>query len=236
MEFGVGRGGLAGCGGAAGLGDNGVEGLVELVRIDDLDPLGLGCDKDRRGMAEANAEAEFVVLVDLFGELAVGIDHEGHDAAVCLKELLGKGLEVFLAGDGRLAGEDGAAKVFGGARRNLVLDVARSDGRVEAPDVSAEGEVVADEGDFVLLDGGVNDREGAGAGGTLEIFKLIDGDLRAGWRLDGRGVLEGVALAGGNGDLSGGGEREEKDGSGYEGGVHRCQTHRVIVRILAEGR
>ncbi len=38
------------------------------------------------------------------------------------------------------------------------------------------GKVLADQGDFVLIDGRVDDGEGVGAGGALEVFELVDGD------------------------------------------------------------
>ena len=235
-ELGVCGGGAVG--GAAGLGDDGVEGLVELIDVDYLDPLLAGGDEDGGGVAETDALAEGVVVVDLAGELAGGIHDEGHGAAVGLEVLLGEGLEVVLAADGDLVGEDGAAEVLGGPRRDLVLDIAGGDGGVEAPEVHAEGEVVAHEGDLVVLDGGVDDGKGVGAGGALEIFELVDGDPGAGGRLDGRGVFEGVTLAGGNGLLRGGGERDEERGGGEEevseGGLHRGRTHRRLLRILAE--
>ena len=40
----------------------------------------------------------------------------------------------------------------------------------------SKGKVVADERDLVLFDGGVDDREGVGAGGALEVLELVDGD------------------------------------------------------------
>ena len=70
--------------------------------------------------------------------------------------------------------------LLGGLGRDLVLDVAGDDGGVTAPDVHLEGEVVADEGNLVVLDGGVDDGIGVGAGGALEVFELVDGDLGSG--------------------------------------------------------
>jgi len=236
-QLGVGGGAAAR---TADLGDDVVERLVELVDVDDLDPALLRGDKDGGGMQEADAQTELVVVVDLFGELAGRVHDEGHDAAVALEVLLGEGLEVLLGQDGSLVGEDGATVLFGGLGRDLVLDVARGDGGIEAPDMAAEGEVVADERDLVVLDRGVDDGEGAGAGGAFEVFELVDGDLGAGWRLDEGGVLEGVALACGHSLLSCSGQGEEESGSDKEqaggGRLHRYGTHRDTICILADGR
>lgn len=113
-----------------------------------------------------------------------------------LEELLGEVLEVFLGGDELLTGEDGAAIVFCQLGINLVLDVARSDGGVPAPDVHFQREIVANEGNLVVLNGCVNDGKGAGAGGALQVFKFVDGDFGSGWGLDHGGIAEGVGGVG----------------------------------------
>ena len=92
---------------------------------------------------------------------------------------------------------------------------------------------MADEGNFVALDSGVDDGEGAGAGGALQVFELVDGDAGSRRELERRGVLEVVSAAGWNGFLGGRGERERKeDGGGGESGAggvaeHGCETHKV---------
>ena len=66
-------------------------------------------------------------------------------------------------------------------RARLVLEVARGDGGVKAPDVERPRVVAADEWDLVLGGGRVDDGEGVGAGGALQVFELVDGDFGAGW-------------------------------------------------------
>lgn len=154
LKFGVGSGGLSGCfGGGFGLGEQGVDGLVEEVDIGDLDPVLLRDDEYGGGLGEADAFPEGVVGFDFGGEEPGGVYHEGHGAAVGLEVLLGEALKVFLGGDGGLGYEDGAAVLFGCLGGDLVLDVACDDGGVEAPDVHLEGEVVADEGNLVVFGG-----------------------------------------------------------------------------------
>jgi hypothetical protein len=71
-----------------------------------------------------------------------------------------------------------------------------------------EGEIVPDERDLVLLDGGMDDREGVGAGGTLEVFELIDGD-----RDSGRGAEHGgVAITGCLSEGRDAGWKDKKEG------------------------
>jgi len=108
-----------------------------------------------------------------------------------LKVFLREGREVFLGGDGLLTGEDGAAIVFGGLRGDLVLDVTGDDGGVKAPDVHLQGEVVAEEGNLVLVDGRVDNGEGVGAGRAFEIFELVDSDGGAGRGAEHGGVAVG---------------------------------------------
>jgi hypothetical protein len=73
----------------------------------------------------------------------------------------------------------------------------------------------------------MNDGEGAGAGRTLKVFKLIDSDLGAGGRLDHRGVTEAVSLTRRGRVLGGGTEarKDEERGGEIEGSsgeaVHR---------------
>ena len=124
-------------------GDGGVEHRVELSDVADLGVALLGDDEDGRSLGESDALAEGLVGANLGGEQAVGVDDEGHDAAMGLKVFLREGVEVVLRGDGGLVGEDGAAVVLGGLGRDLVLDVTGDDGGVKAPDVHREGEVVA---------------------------------------------------------------------------------------------
>lgn len=64
--------------------------------------------------------------------------------------------QVVLVRDQRLRGEDIPPEVVGQLGRDLVLQVARGDGRVQAPDVKGPGEIVADEGNLVLVAGCVN--------------------------------------------------------------------------------
>ena len=214
-------GGLGG--GGWGLGQGSVDGLVEEGWVHDLGPVLLSYDEDRGGLGEAYALAEGLVGLDLLGEEAGGIYDEGHVQAVLLEPGAGVVLKVVLAGDGGLGGEDVTAVVLGGLGGDLVLEVAGGDGGVEAPDVHLEGEVVADEWDVVFVDGCVDDGEGAGAGGALEVFELVDRDAGScGW-LDHGGIAEGVGLVGWQGRLRGGGMgnggREESEEGGEEDGL-----------------
>ena len=227
---------VGGGGGGVYLRENSVDGVVELVDVCDLDPIFLGDDKDGGGLGEADSFAEGVVGLDFCGEESIGIYDEGHGFSVGLEELLGEVLEVVLAGDGLLAGEDGAAVVFGEFGIDLVLDVAGCDGRVAAPDVHIEGEVVTDEGNLVVFDGGMDDGEGMGAGGALEVFELVDGDFGAGGRLDHGGVAEGVGGIGWGGELRVCGREGEGEGKAGQGETIHCnETHRVVIGILSEG-
>jgi hypothetical protein len=202
--------------GAGRLGDGGLDDMIEKGDVLDLDPVFLRDDEDGGGFLEADAFAESVVGVDLSSEEAVGIDDEGHGVTVGLEVLAREVLQVVLGGYGCLVGEDGATVLLGVLGRDLVLDVAGDDGGVMAPDVSPEGEVVADERNFVLVDGRVDDREGVGTGGALEVFELVDGDLGSGGRLDHGGVFEGGAGVWRGGGLGEGGcaawDGEQKSG------------------------
>ena len=179
--------------GAGGLGDGRLDDMIEKGDVLDLDPVFLRYDEDGGGFLEAYAFAESVIGVDFSGEEAVGIDDEWHGVTVGQEVLAGEVLQVVLGGDGCLIGEDGAAVLLGVFGRDLVLDVAGDDGGVMAPDVSPEREVVADQGNFVLVDCRVDDGEGVGTGGAFEVFELVDGDLGSGGRLDHGGVFEGGA-------------------------------------------
>jgi hypothetical protein len=90
---------------------------------------------------------------------------------------------------------------------------------------------VADEGNFVLLDGRMDDGEGVGAGGALEVFELEDGDTRSGGSAQHGGVFEaGRSLS--EGCHADGKDEEQGDGEGDA--VHCYKTHRIIFRILSE--
>ncbi len=65
-----------------------VDGLVEVVRIGDLNPLLRGDDEDGGGLGEADLYAEVVVGLDLGGKLAGGVDDEGMVLPWVLEELL----------------------------------------------------------------------------------------------------------------------------------------------------
>lgn len=142
FELGVGRG-LGGGGGASNLSEYVVDGGVKLVDVGDLNPVFLGDDPDGGSLGEADALSEGVVSLDLGAEEAVWVYDEGHSAAVGLEELLGEVLEVFLAGDQLLTGEDGTAVFLGQLGIDLVLKIAGGDSGVTTPDVHFEGEVVA---------------------------------------------------------------------------------------------
>jgi hypothetical protein len=243
-EFGFAGCALCGGGGfGGGLGQGVVDGGVELGYVHDLSPAVGGEDDDGGGLVEADALAHGAVSLDFRGEAAAGVHDEGKLLFVVGEPLAGEGGEVVLAGDGLLSGEDVAAELVGEFGRDLVLEIARGDGGVLAPLVGLDEEVVAEEGDFVVLDGGVDDGCGVGAGGALEVFELDDGGFLAGRELEGRGVLEVSAGAGGTGDVlgvSGGGEREEGGGEhcGNDGGEaesakdHRCKTHKGYERYF----
>ena len=180
--------GLGGCFRCRVFGDRGVEHGVELGYIFYLGVALLRDDEDAWSLVEVDAFAEGLVSANLCCEEAVGVDDEGHDATMLLKILLSESVEVFLRGDRNLVCEDGAAVVFRGLGRDLILDVSGDDSGVKAPNVHLKGEVAANERDLIFFDGCVNDGEGVGAGGTLEVFKLVDSDGYAGGRTEHRGV------------------------------------------------
>ncbi len=167
-----------------------VQHRVELGDVTHLCIALLSDDEDTRCLGKADALAQGIVGTDLGGKEAVGIDDEGHHATVRLEIFLCEGVEIFFRRDCGLVREYGAAILFSGLRRYLVLDVACDDRSIKAPDVHLEWEIVANERDLVLVHGCVDDREGAGAGGTFEIFELVDGNSGAGGRAQHRGVLK----------------------------------------------
>ena len=159
---------------------------------------------------QIDALSEGLICADFRGKEAVRVDNEGHGTSMRLKIFLGEGVKVILRSDGDLVGKDGTAIVLGGLRRDLILDVARDDGSVPAPDVHLEGEIMADERDLVLLDGRMDDGEGVGTGRALEIFELVDGD-----RDTGRGAEHGgVAITGCLSERRHAGWNDEEKGGG----------------------
>jgi hypothetical protein len=206
-------------------GDGRVEHCVELGDITDQGVALLGDDEDGRGLGEADALAEGVVGANLSSEEAVGVDDEGHRVTVGLKVFLREGVEIFLGGDGDLVREDGAAIVFGGLGRDLVLHVPGDDGGVKTPDVHLEREVVADEGNLVLLDGRVDDGEGVSAGRTLEVFELEDGDAGPGGGTKHRSIFEAIRTLGTGGEAGGKGKEQ---GGDEDDAVHCYKTHKII--------
>jgi hypothetical protein len=102
---------------------------------------------------------------------------------------------------------------------------------------------MAHEWNFVVLDGGMDDGSGVGACGALEVFELDDGGFLAGRELEGGGVLEVRAGAGGTGDVlrvrgggdgeEGSGKRNRSDGGEAESAKdHRCKTHKGYERYF----
>jgi hypothetical protein len=188
--------------------DRSIQHRVELCDVNHLGVAFLGDDEDTRRLSKADALAQSVVSMDLGGKEAAGVDNERHYATVRLEILLREGVEVFLRRDRGLICEYGAAILFSGLRRDLILDVACDDGGVKAPDVHLERKVMTNERDLVLVHGCVDDREGAGAGGALEILELVDGDPGANGGAKHRGVFEGGLGEGGDADW----EREQQSG------------------------
>jgi hypothetical protein len=220
------------CGRRRGIfGDCGVQHCIKLSDIIHLGIALLRDDEDARSLGKADSFAQGVVGMNLGGEEAAGVNDEWHDAAVGLEILLGEGVEVFLRRYRGLVRENRAAIFFCGLGRDLVLDVAGDNGSVKTPDVHLEGKVMAYERDLVLIDGRMDDGEGASAGGALEILKLVDGDPGAGGGAEHRGVFKGRLGegrdAGWDGDQQSGGDDKEA--------IHKSKTHRIIFRILAEG-
>ena len=128
-----------------------------------------------------------------------------------------KALQVFLAVDRGLRGEDVQPVLLRKLRRDLVLQIARGDGGVAAPDVLGEREVLANVRNLVPLQCLVHDGRGVRAGRAFQVFELEDGGLGTVRQLQHGGVFERVPLST-SGALSKGGDGEsEKDGGG-EGG------------------
>ena len=88
---------------------------------------------------------------------------------------------------------------------------------------------MAEKGDFVFIDSCMDDGKGVGAGGALEVFKLVDSDLRS----DGGAKHGGVFETLGKGRKAG--WKGEEQGCGEDDAVHWYKTHKIIFRILAEG-
>jgi hypothetical protein len=211
-KLGVGGGAGTGC-----LRQGCVDGLEDLRGVGDLNPVLRGDDPDGGGLGKTDSLAEGVVSLDFLSQRALRVNDEGHRELVGLEPALSEVLEIFLGRDGGLGGEDGSAVFLGGFRRHLVLNVAGVDGGVEAPEVHLEGEVVADEGNLVVIDGGLDHGEGACAGGALKVFKGIDGDLGSGGGLEHGGVFEGVARVGGRRILRVGWNQEGEKQGGRDG-------------------
>jgi hypothetical protein len=209
--------GVSRCAGAGGLGQGRINGLEDLGWISDLNPVLWRYDPDGGGLGETDALAESVVSLNFLGERTGGVYDEGHGQFVGLEPALGEVAEIFLGGDGGLRSKDGSAIVLGDLGRDLVLKVAGVDGSVEAPEVHLEGEVVTNEGNLVVLDGGLDHGEGAGAGGALEVFKREDSDLRSSGGLEHGSVFEGVAGVGGRGVLRVGGNQKGEEQGGCDG-------------------
>ena len=142
---------------------------------------------------------------------------------------MGEVVEVVLAGDAVLVGEDVAAILLGCAGGDFVLEVAGVDGGLAAPEVLGEGKVMANQGDLVVLDRGVDDGEGVRAGGALQVFELVDLGFFSGGQLERRGVFEVVSGAGRERGLSvrgaGGCEGQGQEGCGGEGGEESAAGH-----------
>ena len=227
--------------GDGGLREGLVDGGVELGHVSDLGPAVGGKDEDAGGVDEADAFPEAVVGLNFGGEEAAGIHDEGHLLAVGLEPLAGEVVEVVLAGDGVLVGEDVAPILLSDGGRDFVLEIAGGDGGVAAPEMLLEGEVVADKGDFIVIDGGVNDGEGARAGGALQVLELVDLGFLAGGQLEDGGVLELVSGTRGKGGLGAGGGRDHgQQGSGEDGeegaASHRYKTHKGYYGYFSRKR
>ena len=173
---------------------------------------------------------EGLVGANLSSEETVGVDDKGHNPAMLLKVFLREGVEIILGCDGDLIGKDGTAIVFGGLRRDLVLNVTGDDGSIPAPDVHLEGEVLADKRDLVFLNGRMNDGEGVGAGRTLQVLEFVDGDGDTG-----RGAQHGgVTVGSGLGEGPEGKAEEQSGGDGET--IHWYKTHRIVFSyFIREG-
>src|ERR1019366_2943703 len=97
--------------------------------------------------------------------------------AVLREPVTREALKIFLAVDRGLRGEDVQTILLGEFRRDLVLQVARRDGGVAAPDVLAKRKVLADIGNLVPLQRLVHDGRGMRTGRALQVFELEDGCL-----------------------------------------------------------
>src|ERR1700692_2721952 len=97
--------------GALGVGYGLVNEFVELVAVDDFNERRalavVGDDPDGGGVLNANALAQGVVGLDGGGELALGVDGEGHCDAMIGREFLGEvGHFGGVFADGGLGGKD----------------------------------------------------------------------------------------------------------------------------------
>ena len=208
---------------AAGFGEGRIDELEKAAAVEDFNEGrgvgGVGDDPDGGSVLDADALSEGVVVFDLLGEAAHRIDGEGQGDAVGGGEALRELLELVRGLDGDLVGENLIAVVVA---EGLAFGVEEAgvDGGLEAPVVHGEREVVTDPGDVVLGGGLFEEEVGVGAVGTLEVFKLDDGDACAGWRLEGGGVVHvgggrraelGVC---GDGEQSGGDQGECRDWAG----------------------
>jgi len=90
---------------------------------------------------------------------------------------------------------------------------------------------VTDQGELVLVDGRVDDGEGVGAGGALEIFEIVDGDARARGGAEHRGVFE---RRWGLSEGRDAGWKGEEQGGGEGDAIHCYKTHRLSFCILSE--
>lgn len=191
----------------------------------DVDPrggAGVGDDEDGGGDVDADAVGEGLVGVDFVVELALRVDGEGEGDAVLLREPRGEFDEHVGVVNGGLVGEDLIA-VFAAELLAFQVKPACADGGEAAPGVVGDEEVVADPGDVVLGGGLDEGRVGVGAGGALEVVELDDGDARAGWRAEGRAVLE----LGGLGAEAGGREK---------GGAGQGKDEQARAKKRAKGR
>ena len=93
-----------------------VERGIELCRIGDFDPAVGGDNEDGWRVYDADARAEGAVGLYLQGATLGGVDEERHGVSVGLEPGTGEAVEVVLAGDALLMGEDIEAVGFGGLR------------------------------------------------------------------------------------------------------------------------
>ncbi len=171
-----------------------VDRLVKQSRIHDLGPSLVGHDEDGRSLRQADTIAQRLVRLHLLRKQTAGIHHERHALAMCLEPPPRKRLQVILAGDAHLIGEDIATEILRNLGRHLVLEIARRYRRIEAPDVHAQRVIMPHQRDMVPLDRLVHDRKRVRARGALQVFELVDRHLRTCRRLHHRRVFEGVSL------------------------------------------